>query len=205
MMIERADLKRLRLSFAVALVLAGLGAGTLATADRSLDEAKRQRFAAQAQLKAARERVAAVSEEEAEIRSNLVHYQKMVDNGLTRPDKRLEWIEAIGDIRKQRNLFEIQYNIAPPRLLDYPGITQVEKTGAALFTVSRVKLNMQLLHEEKLLNFLADLAAAGPYTSTRSCSMSRIAGAGTGGGPLKPRLQIDCVVDFITLKAPGTT
>jgi hypothetical protein len=205
MMIERADLKRLRLSFAVALLLAGLGAGTLATTDRSLDEAKQQRLAAQAQLKAARERVAAVSEEETEIRNNLVHYQKMVGYGLTRPDKRLEWIEAIGDIRKRLNLFEVQYNIAPPHLLDYPGIAQVEKAGSALFTVSRVKLNMQVLHEEKLLSFLADLAAAGPYTSTRNCSVSRIAGAGAGGGPLKPRLQVDCVVDFITLKAPGTT
>ena len=107
------------------------------------------------------------------------------------------------DIQKKRRLFQVQYTLEPQRAVDYPGLTQDQKGGGGTFMASRLKLELLLLHEEDLLNFLADLrAAGGSFASARSCSVSRTGGVFTTGGPMRPRLRASCVVDMITLKTP---
>ena len=202
MMLEPSDLKRLRLPFAAALVLVGIGIAAVLPSENYLAQARILKKAAHDQLAAAKDRVAKVSEEEAEIRSNLVTFQKIVNLGMTGEEKRLEWIEALAAIQKQRRLFEVHYNLDPQRPVDYPGTVQGPKSGDAVFMATRLKLDLLLLHEEDLLNFLADLKAHGEsYASVRSCSVSRTDSPSTGGGPLRPRLGANCIVDMITLKA----
>ena len=66
--------------------------------------------------------------------------------------------------------------------------------------VSRAKVNMQLLHEEDLLNFIDDLNKRGrSYLSVRSCDVQREI-RGPGGTTLAPRLRADCVFDLITIR-----
>lgn len=205
MMLGRADFKRLRLPLAAALVLLAIGAAALLMSERYLAEARKQQQAARAQLSAAKERFVRVAEEEREIRDNLVHFRRMADRGMVGAEKRLEWIEAIAATRTRRHLFEVRYKVEPQRPVDYPGISQNVKGPGAVFMASRVKLDIQLLHEEDLLNFLADLNAAGnSYLSARDCELARIEGGGPSGGPLRARLRASCVIDFITLKSSGT-
>lgn len=203
MMLERPDLKRLRVPFAVALLLAGIGAAALVYSANNLAEAEKLKSAEHERLVAARDRLAKVSEEEQEIRSHLVQFKQFADLGMTGGEKRLEWIEALVEIQKKRRLFQVQYTLEPQRALDYPGIAQFQKSGGGSFMASRLKLELLLLHEEDLLNFLADLrAAGGSFASARSCSISRAEGVSAAGGPMRPRLRASCVVDMITLKAP---
>jgi len=65
-----------------------------------------------------------------------------------------------------------------------------------------VKIDLELLHEEDLLNFIDDLTRRGkPYLSVRSCDVQREARAGgSGGAALSPRLRADCVFDLITIR-----
>lgn len=204
MMLERPDLRRLRVPFVAALLLAGIGAATLVFSENNLAESEKLKSAQHARLVAARDRLAKVSEEEQEIRSHLAQFKQFADLGMTGAEKRLEWIEALVAIQKNRRLFQVQYTLEPQRALDYPGLAQIQKGGDGTFMASRLKLELLLLHEQDLLDFLGDLrTAGGSFASARSCSVSRTERVFAAGGPIRPRLRASCVVDMISLKAPG--
>ena len=204
MNIRRDDLTRLRLHGAVAALLIALGATAIAVSTYYLGRATEARESARAQRSAAAERVSKVSEEEREIRESLGFYQRMQQQGMIGQENRLDWIDAIARIKTERKLFEIKYNIEPQKSLDYPGIAPM-KGGD--FMVSRMRLEMLLLHEEDLLNFLSDLRSSGRFhVSVRHCTMSRIErGPVAPGQPLLPRLRSECQIDLITLaqRAPS--
>jgi hypothetical protein len=196
--IRRDDLKRLRVPAGIAAVLIGLGAASVVFSDQYLGQAADALQVARTQRAAAQERVSKVSEEEREIRESLIFYQRMQQQGMIGQENRLDWIDAIARIKAQRKLFEIKYSIDPQKPLDYPGIVP---TKGAEFVMSRMKLDMLLLHEEDLLNFLSDLRATGRFhVSVRKCTMSRIErGAVLPGQALMPRLRSECQIDLITV------
>jgi hypothetical protein len=199
MNIRREDLKRLRVPAAIAVLLAALGTTVVVASDYYLGRATEGREAARMGRAAAQERVSKVSEEEREIRESLIFYQRMQGQGMIGQESRLDWIDAIAKIKSERKLFEIKYNIEPQKSLDYPGIAPM-KGGD--FLVSRMKLEMLLLHEEDLLNFLSDLRSSGRFhVSVRRCTMTRIErGSVTAGQALLPRLRSECQIDLITLE-----
>jgi hypothetical protein len=195
--IVRDDIKQLRPALALAVVLVVAGASCLVSSDYYLDGAKREREVARQSRIQAQDRVSKVSEEEHEIRENLVYFDQMRQHGMIGEQNRLDWIETIAKIKSDRKLFEIKYNIEAQKGLDYPGIVA---TGAADFVVSRMKLDMLLLHEEDLLDFLADLDAAGKaQVSVRRCSLIRVE-RGAAASALQPRLRGECQVDLISVK-----
>jgi hypothetical protein len=196
---SRDDLKQLRVPLALAVLLSALGAACLATSGYYLDAAKSARDASRLARVGAQERMAKVAEEEREIRENLLHYERMQRDGMVGEQNRLDWIESIARIKNQRKLFEIRYSIEAQSTLDYPGVVA---TGAADFVVSRVRLNMLLLHEGDLLNFLSDLQAAGKaHVSVRRCSVMRIErGAALSATALQPRLRAECQVDLVSVR-----
>jgi hypothetical protein len=198
----REDLRRLRLPIAAMAILAAIGIAAILVTEHYYILESKQREASLADRKAAQERVAKVAEEEREIRENLVHYRKLIERGIVGPERRLDWIDAITAIKNERRLFEIRYAIEPQRVLDYPGTAS---KGSARFMVSRMKLEMQLLHEGDLLNFLADLNAAGKaYVSVRGCDIQR-AEPGAPGRTISPRLRASCSIDLVTLSQETAT
>jgi hypothetical protein len=202
MNIKRGDLKRLRAPIVLAAALTAVGVGALVASQSYLDAAKQIRDATRASRVAAQERVLRVSEEEREIRENLIDYERMIDHGMRGDANRIEWIESIARIKNTRKLFEIRYRIEAQRPLDYPGVVS---TGNPELVVSRMRLDMLLLHEDDLLNFLADLQAAKKaFVSVRQCSLTRI-GRSAQPGALQPRLQAECLLDLVSVRGirPG--
>jgi hypothetical protein len=198
MNVSRDDLKRLRVPLALALLLSALGVACLATSGYYLDAAKSAREASRLARVGAQERMAKVSEEEREILENLVHYEEMRRRGMVGEQNRIDWIESIARIKNDRKLFEIRYNIEAQRSVDYPGVVA---TGAADFVVSRMRLSMLLLHEGDLLNFLADLQAAGKgHVSVRRCTVTRIERGAPSATALQPRLRAECQVDLVSVR-----
>ncbi len=199
MNVARDDLKRLRMPLAVAIVLLVLGTASLIASGYYLDEARTARDATRLTRVAAQERVLRVAEEEREIRDDLVYYEQMSQRGVVGEQSRLDWIESIARIKNDRKLFEIRYNFEAQRPLDYPGLVA---TGTADFVVSRLKLDMLLLHEGDLLNFLADLQAGiKAHVSVRNCAVTRIErGAAPGATTLQPRLRAECQVDLVSVR-----
>ncbi len=199
MNIVRDDLKRLRLPLALAVVLLALGIAGLVMSDYYLDGAKGVRDANRQSRVAAQERVSKVSEEDREIRENLVYYEQMRRHGMMGEQNRLDWIDSIAKIKSDRKLFEIKYSIEAQKSLDYPGLAAA---GSTEFVVSRMRLEMMLLHEEDLLDFLNDLQAAGKaHVAVRHCSVTRVErGAAPTATALQPRLHAECQVDLVSVK-----
>jgi len=202
--IRRDDVKRLRGPLALTVVLTAIGIAALVTSQSSLDEARKTRDASRASRVGAQERVLRVSEEEREIRENLIDFERMRERGMIGEQNRIEWIESIARIKNNRKLFEIKYKIEPQRQLDYAGVVA---TGGADLVVSRMKLDMLLLHEDDLLNFLADLQAAKKaYVSVRQCAVTRLEReAPTTATALQPRLLAECQLDLVSVRGlrPG--
>lgn len=197
MNVTRDDVKRLRSPLALALALVGVGAAVLLMSDSYLDSSKKLRDASRASRVGAQERVLRVSEEEREIKENIVDYERMREQGMMSDQNRIDWIESIARIKNNRKLFEIKYRIEAQRSLDYQGIAA---TGGADFVVSRMRLEMLLLHENDLLDFLTDLQATKKaYVSVRQCAMTRIQ-RGTAATTLQPRLRAECQVDLVSVR-----
>ena len=197
MKLGAGDLKRLGLPVAVCVALALAGVACYFAADAYLQETKKLAAATSAQRAEVQSKLASANEEEREIKANLQQYQALAARGIVGEEKRLDWIDTITAIKNERRLFNIGYSIEAQKELDYPGFTP---GGGVKFVYSRVKIEMQLLHEEDLLNFIDDLTRRGKsYLSVRSCEVQR-SDRGSGGTTLAPRLQATCVFDLITIR-----
>lgn len=191
----RRDLKRLRLPVAACLVLIAASVACYFAAERYLRETHNLEAATSGQRAEVQARLASANQEELEIKANLQEYQALAAHGIIGEEKRLDWVDTVTAIKNERRLFNITYSIEPQKELDYPGFSP--GTGVQ-FMASRVKLSMQLLHEEDLFNFIDDLAKRGrPYLSMRSCDVQRAERA--GGTTLAARLHADCDLDLITI------
>jgi hypothetical protein len=187
------DLKQLRLPLATCLVLAIAGAGGYVAAK---DHLQKMRTATAAQRTEIQTKLASATEEEREIKANLQQYQSLAARGIVGEEKRLDWVDTLTAIKNERRLFNISYSIEPQKNLDYPGFTP----GVGVkFVYSRVAIEMPLLHEEDLLNFIDDLTKRSKaYLSARNCDVHR-AERGSGGTSLAPRLLAKCSFDLITI------
>jgi len=191
-----SDLKQLRLPLAACIVLALAGVACYFAVDDYLKETRKLGVATSAQRAEVQKRLASAEEEEREIKANLQQYQALAARGIVGEENRLDWVDTVTAIKNERRLFNIRYSIGPQQELDYPGFS---RGSGVKFMVSRVKMTMQLLHEEDLLNFIDDLGRRGrSYLSVRSCDVRR-ENRGNGGTTLAPRLQADCEFDLITI------
>lgn len=197
MRLARPDIKELRLSIVAVALLIALGVACAVASEYYLERAKNEREAAKQQRTEAQKRVEQVAEEEREIRRNLVFYKSMTDRGMAVDENRLDIIDSIARIKKERRLFEIKYSIEPQKPLQYAG---VKPAGPLDLVASRMKLEMLLLHEQDLLTFLEELESSGKaYVSVRSCSVARM-DAGIPALAVTPRLRSECQVDLVGLK-----
>jgi hypothetical protein len=193
----KEDLKHLRLPIAACLALGLGGVACYFVADDYREGTKKQRVAIAAQRTEVQGRVDRANEEEREIKANLQQYRALEARGITGEEKRLDWVDTLTAIKNERRLFNITYTIEPQRQLDYPGFGAGK---GAYFMSSRVKVSLQLLHEEDLLNFIDDLVKRSAlYLSVRSCNIQRLSRA-TGVTVLAPRLQAECAFDLITIR-----
>jgi hypothetical protein len=190
------DLKKLGLPVAGCVVLILAAVACYVAADRYLAQTRQLATAAAAQRTEMQARLASANDEEREIKANLQQYQALEARGVIGEEKRLDWVDTVTAIKNERRLFNISYSIEPQKPLDYPGFGSDDSVKCM---ASRVKVNIALLHEEDLLNFIGDLARRSkPYLSVRSCDVQRES-RGAGGTTLAPRLQADCVFDLITI------
>lgn len=189
------NLKSLGLSVFLLLLSAAMTAGvvvTLLQMDKQNEQATKQALAQQNETRA---RLARVHEDEQEIRGKISRYQAILAQGRTQQERRLDWVETMRRIKESRRLIDLEYEIAPQRPLDEKNLT----AGGYDFLVSPMKLNLSLLHENDLLNFIADLSAqVQALLSVRQCSIQRIPPDTTKRNP--PTLHASCELEWITLR-----
>lgn len=197
MKFERRDLDKVQWYAASAIaaiaIAAVVGWWSLAGANK----ARIERDAAAASKIQIEQRLGQVRTEEQDIKARTLQFQQMELAGVTGPEKRLDWTELLRDLQRRLRLPGMTYEFGPQILLE-----SGPAAGYA-FHSSQLKIQLRLLHEEDLLNFIAHLQReAKAMILIRHCKASRLAG---GTQPDGAQLVAECTMEWITLRrASGT-
>ena len=198
--LAKDNFRRIRLALAAAILMAAAGALLVYAAFEFNQAAGKSKAAALAARADRQGKLARARDEEQEMKQKIARYHQLAARGVIGEEHRLDWVERIRAIRQARKLYDIQYEIAPQQPLD-AAVAPGASAGHD-FLASAMQMRMRLLHEEDLLNFLADLRAAGlAYIRVRRCGVERLpkgAAADTEGVP--PQLEADCAIDWITIR-----
>lgn len=200
MTLEAKDFKRLKWAFVLLLALAGIGVTAIFGAYLYYQDSERKNLAANSAHKEIEAKLARARDEEQELKEKITRYQKLAARGYIGNEMRLDWVEAIARIKTARRIFQLDYEFAPQRLAD-PGILPGGASGGGFdFMSSQMRLQVQLLHEDDLLNLISDLRKqVQAIVLVRNCAIDRLSGEAEqriNGAQLKA----ECTLEWITLK-----
>lgn len=188
---EGRDFRKIALGLAVMLALLAAGGAAVWWSSMLAGKAQRDFRAALARHGEADRRLREVNREEEEIRANSEQYRQLVERGIIGPEKRLDWVELIAEIRKRRRLFDIDYEFSPQSVL-------AGTSSPYRFSSSTMKFRLPLLHEGDLFNFLEDIQTLAPaQIQARHCTIERIPNANSN---LAPHLTGSCTLQWITIQ-----
>ena len=191
----REELQRLAAPLLIAVALLAAGVGIIYSAGEGLRMAKAQLAVAQSERRQSTERLARIAEEEREVSQKIDVYKQLKSLNILGEERRLEWADAINRIRVQRELLDLRYRVERQKLVT----SAAGKPANVDFFASTMRVDLQLLHEEDLLRFLADLRASGnAYYAVKKCVLTRT-GQAVGGATMTPRLAAQCDIDLITI------
>lgn len=198
-LISKDDFRRIRLSLALAVVMITIG-GAIAFGSTKLLEAERKaNREALARRGEIQSKLSRARDEEQEIKQKIARFNTLQARGVIGDERRLDWVEQIRQIKNTRKLFDIQYELAPQRPLE--GAIAAASAGGYDFFASTMRLQMQLLHEDDLLNFLSDLRnSASAYIRTRDCVVERVPKGPSERSGVTPQLKAECSIDWITIR-----
>jgi hypothetical protein len=142
--------------------------------------------------------------EEQDMRAKIMEYQRIKARGIIGVERRLDWVDLIRSIQRERKLLGLEYEIQPQQALS--GNIAVSTGSGHVFMGSLMQVKIPLLHEADLLNFLEDIRThAAAFTRLRSCRLQR---NDPNNSPLNPgspvQLNAECQIDWITLMPEGT-
>ena len=162
-------------------------------------ESGRQAEAAERAATQTRNETLRLQREEQDMRAKIAEYQAIEARGIIGTEHRLDWVELMRGVQRERKLLGLEYEIQPSQPLQAKP-DNGSGTGY-VFMNSVVRIQLPLLHEEDLLHFLDDThAGAAALTRLRSCKLQRNSTANIPQGQgLPPQLMAECQMDWITL------
>ena len=148
--------------------------------------------AAKRSLSAARAQLAHAHAQQQFFAENQSIYAQLGAKGLFSEEKRLDWIETVHRLRDRHHIFNIDYEVSAQKKMVVPA------NNVAAFS-SKVDIKFALLHEQDLLDFLADFKKDAPGIFVLdSCALSRE--IREPNDALQPNLAGNCTLQWITVK-----
>ena len=197
MKFERRDLSKLQWYALAAVVAIAIAVAAGFWSNDGAGKARVERDAAAARKAQTEQRLGQVRTEEQEIKARTQQYQQMEQAGVTGPEKRLDWTELLRDLQRQLRLPGMTYEFGPQ--------IPLESSPAAGYAYhsSLLKIQLRLLHEEDLLNFITRLQReAKAMVLVRNCKVTRLP---SGNSADAAQLLADCAMEWVTLRrASGT-
>jgi hypothetical protein len=171
------------------------GAAIVAASHWYLANEKRDSATFARRLQEARVRVEGARRERDSLFESADVFRTLVDRGLLQPERRLDLVELVNQLRSRYQLFGLDYEIAPQRTLALGG---GRVFNAVDVLASRVKLKTRALHEGDVLGFITALSQTpqGFYPVDR-CVLRRLAAPTEA---LQPHVEAECSLEWITLK-----
>jgi len=204
MTLDTKDLKRLQWAIAFLIVMSLIGGGTVWMTEQMKKSSNRALLETTAKRKDIQAKLARARDEQQELTEKLNRFQALRDRGYIGPERRLDWVEAIARIKTAHRILKLEYDFAPQRQVDAGILPGGGSVGGFDIMSSQMRLQIFLLHEGELLNFLADLR--GDLRSTvqalvhvRSCAIERLTPNDAERGS-KAQLKAECILEWITLR-----
>jgi hypothetical protein len=171
-----------------------LAAGALIIHSRlAVQQAQTERETAASRLQRIEQQLGEVRDEAPAIAQRVKRFQQIAQSGMSGEEIRLEWIESLRELQQQLRLPGMSYEFSPQVSIETANV------GAYAHYSSRLKIQLQLVHEEDLLNFLRQLQQrTRALILPRSCRLTRLkteAQANDGWA----RLSAECEIDWVSL------
>ena len=185
--ILRAPLLVLAVACAVAVALVYFSLQCSATSGAQLASER-------VSLNSVRQKTAQVDQEKQLIERYRDTYEDLRRAGAIGPEQRVNWLDALRAVNQTVQTLGVDYQLSQqavsPLKLDIAGFNLQQTT---------MKINIKLLHEEDLPNFLRTLEAqhAGLYL-LQSCILSRNA-SGAFSARFEPKLAAECELAWLSL------
>ncbi|AXS80762.1 hypothetical protein [Dechloromonas sp. HYN0024] len=179
----------------LAALLMFVVAGLLAWASQvQAGKAEQERKAATAAKNQIEQRLRQVRTEEQDIKERTQLLQRLQNAGITGDEKRLDWIETLRDIQRDLRIPGMSYEFGAQASLD--------KTDDATYAwyASPLRIQLRLLHEEDLLNFLARLEKdAAALVIVRNCKLLPLP-VQTDARQTPAQLSAECEMQWLTAR-----
>lgn len=199
MKLDAADFKRLQWSIAFLVLMALIGGGSLWSVlmlQKSGEMNNKQASTARLEIQG---KLARARDEEQELRNKIERFQALKNRGYIGEEKRLDWVETIARIKAARRLSKLDYEFEPQRLAGADILPGGASGGGFEVVTSQMKLRLNLLHEDELLGFLAELrSAVQAIVQVRSCAIEPITDRAIRGN--NAQLKADCILEWVTLR-----
>ena len=193
MKLELRDLKRTPWVALLAAILIALATAAGLWTSAGARKAQVERDAAAARKSEVERRLARVRTEEQEIKTRTQQFQQMDQAGIIGQEKRLDWTELLRDLQQQLRLPGMSYEFGAQVPLE-----TTTDTGYAYHS-SPLKIQLRLLHEEDLLNFINRLQReAKAMVLVRGCKLVRPPATNSAGGAVQ--LNAECTMEWVTLR-----
>lgn len=150
-------------------------------------------------LNAAKQRYQSSGLEKNTIIQYLPRYQALINKGFVGEERRLEWVSALRAQHQNFKLFSIKYSI---------GLQEPYKpsfaTNLGEFDLNRstMTLDLDMLHEEDILQLTGALAKNQGVFMLRDCEMTRLNAGSILNSQLIANLHTTCELDWLTLREP---
>lgn len=153
---------------------------------------------AQRQLNAARDQLLTAQSDQENMASYQMEYDALVAQKVIGNEQRLNWIEGLEQLRRQNLLPDFRYTIAPQSA--YSPNPPLNAGNFAL-SLSQMTMELDLLHEGQLLNFLGALSRQMPgWFLLDKCTLTRNDATQNGSVMLKAQ----CAGGWFTMKNRST-
>lgn len=192
------DLRHLRLAALVFAVTAGGALAAVAGTRLLWHEARARQLTAAQARELARHQFALVEQEKRDIALFQPIYRQLLARRLVGTENRLDWLDVLRQLQEQYHLPPIAYDITPRQPVV---VSPAMDLGRYRLYTTRMRVQMDLLHEGDLFALLSGLRAQG-HSTVQECTLKRPASA--PNTPLAPTVTATCTLNWITLTANAT-
>lgn len=186
------DLREIKWSLLTCLLSIGLCIGLINYSAEVQQQSLQSLKLAQRQLNDARSKFQTAQSDQENMAAYQMEYDALVAQKVIGSEQRLDWIEGLERLRQQNLLPDLKYSIAPQQ--NYTP-TPALNSGNFSLSLSPMSLEMSVLHEVQLLDFLTAMGnQMSGWFLLDSCHLERIG----ENGPAT--LKADCDGGWFTMK-----
>jgi hypothetical protein len=154
MSFSKADLPELQWSISALVVSLALSGGIISLSNTYIAHSLQGRQAAQQQLAGARAQLLSAQSDQENMSAYALEYDALKAQKVIGDEPRLDWIEGLEKLREQGVVLDFKYTIEPQQ-----SYAPNPPLDAGNFKLSRssMKLDIDMLHEQQLLNLFGDM------------------------------------------------